>query len=309
MSPDLKIGASKKAVGPVLKIGLIGAPNSGKLTFLSALTTAFLSRGAPNGWVVNPERDALAFDESAKEILALRTFPSRTEVENSGKLWLRFFFSWERRGEPSRTFTVEILNRAGQAFSRRSPDSSAVAKELAGCDGYLLLIDPLRERWRGDNSDFFSHLPARIMSNDMPLSEFRKRALAVCVTKYDDAQVFPPSLSGNYGTQQATAPHFPTVESADAKSYFEWACAHFADHTARPGNDSAERLHHQIERMFDPDLTAYFVTSSVGFRRSQKGFEIKEFVNVQGSRILSSVTPINVLEPIIKLAELSGRLS
>ncbi|GAA0994771.1 hypothetical protein GCM10009555_087920 [Acrocarpospora macrocephala] len=309
MSPDRKIGGA--AQNPALKIGLIGAPNSGKLTFLSALTTAFVSRGAPKGWVVNPERDALAFDESAKEILALQSFPSRTEVENSEKLWLRFGFSWEKKGEPSRTFVVEILNRPGQAFSRRSPEGKAVAEELARCDGYLLLIDPLRERWLGDNSDYFSHLPARIVdsSTDMTMSELRKRALAVCVSKYDDAQVFPPSLSGNYGTQRTTAPKFPTVESADAKGYFAWACAYFADHSARPGNDSAERLHHQIERMFDPDLTAYFVTSSVGFRRSPKGFDLKEFVNVQGSRILSSVNPINVLEPIIRLAELSGRLS
>ncbi|MFC6084853.1 hypothetical protein [Sphaerisporangium aureirubrum] len=267
-----------------MRIGLLGTPGSGKLTFLSALPIADYGN-----WVVRPDAATVDFVTSAAKTLTEdKRFPVRDPVRGS-RSPLGFGFSRGVRPD----FRADVVNRPGEHFRHDREDRETIAKDLASCDGYVLLFDPIGERWRGDGYGFVSALAQRVNAH-CPDGEFPK-PLSVCCVKYDDPQVFLPALGHGWGTEQDAEPRFPRV--ADAEGFFAWACGHF-------GGGKGERFRAEILKQFDPRRTAYFVTSSIGFKSDRRRFDLDDFVNAQGSRILGEVHPINVVEPFVELARM-----
>ncbi|MEO3813840.1 hypothetical protein ABGB17_33000 [Sphaerisporangium sp. B11E5] len=275
-----------------LRLGLLGAPGSGKLTFLSALSITGRTLPGYGRWVVRPDVSTTDFMNSAREILTEeKRFPRRGSVPGIRDL-LGFTF-WK---DSTLDFHVEVVNLPGAHFADDREDREAVARNLSSCDGYILLFDPIAERWRKDNHRFLSAMVNRVVALDP--GAFPK-PLSVCCVKYDDPQVFLPALAGGWGTDQDAEPRFPRV--SDAKGFFTWACGHF-------GDGSGERFRVEVQN-FDPGRTAYFVTTSVGFKAERGRFDLDDYVNAQGNRILGEIRPVNVVEPFIALARMTGRTS
>lgn len=231
-----------------MRIGLLGAPGSGKLTFLSALSLAGPHLPEDDRWTVDPDSDNTAgFMNSATRILMEeKRFPQRGSVESIRDV---LGFSFRREGEQHSAFRVEVVNLPGERFADDRADLVETAKNLASCDGFILLFDPIKEQWGHDNHRFLYALRNRIVAQRRD-GGFTK-PLAVACVKYDDPQVFLPALAEGWGTEQDTKPRFPWV--TDAKRFFEWACGHF-------GDGSGERVLEEVGGKFDPARTAFFVT-------------------------------------------------
>ncbi len=321
------------------RIGLWGAPQSGKTTFLAALQIAIVNQSNGDGWLITGVDDAASDFLSANTSLMnrRRTFPSATtgirelrwrfvSPTRGGERWWRRFSRATASGQT--VFEVQLLDVSGGMFAS-APDnsigfgeSSLFAEEdgldafdepedqdpdnqllehLATCDGIVYLFDPVRER---DSYEFFQRTLEQLARRSYEMGRLNDgrlpHHLAVCVTKFDDPTVFRKAHHYGVVLTGDDRAMIPAVPDSLAGEFFQKLC------NDRDGA-SAPLVLKSIERYFHTRRVGYFVSSAIGFYIGASGvFQRRDFANVETTsegeaRIRGQVMPINVLEPFLWL--------
>lgn len=294
------------------RISLWGAPGSGKTTFLAALSIAMMRNKLD--WALVPKDDASG-DRLASltaQLVREREFPKVTnQLEVLDYVLLGpprvrrrgWFFRRATVTEPAHV-DLSIVDLPGGAFG--SSPTSDLIDDLAASHGLLFLFDPIREFESGDSFDYFygvlSRLAQRVMASDASSARLPHR-LAVCITKFDDPRVLGTAERLNLiATDPDDSHQGPRVTSDGAEELFRSLCT-----VSASGN--ADMLLSGIRQFFRPERVRFFATSAIGFYIDQRrhAYDSDDFQNVipmnEGHRIRGSVHPINVLEPILWLAD------
>jgi len=329
-----------KSLQPVIRIGLWGAPGSGKTTFLAALNAAMLhAQSSGNGtWTVRGAGDADEFLVRNTNILTIqRRFPpasqvitqmswrfngdlgnsrlaGRVRVPLGGTRYVEFRL--DLQDVPGGYYRYDAFGGwgdAGQGAGLSEVDWEHIVQHLARCDALVYLFDPVREARYGDSFEFFQGTLQRVARRADEWGRLRgprlPHHLAVCVTKFDHPTVFHRAVKAGFVTQDSDDPMLPRVGHGHARQFFERVCKDL------PGA-TAEFVKLAIETNFDAARVAYFVTSSVGFWVGQSGrVDLEDCFNVNTvdgeEQIRGRVRPINVLEPLVwlqtKVSSAAGR--
>jgi len=204
---------------------------------------------------------------------------------------------------------LDFLDPPGEIRLRDNSDlglNGETLDHLASCDGFLLLVDPVREQVSGDTYEYLHNIllaVAELRLGAMPPGSRLPQQVAVCITKFDHPDVYRFARLNGYRTYDENDPYlFPRVHDDDAKSFF-------LDFCRSSGRGDGTLVVSALDRYFYPERTRYFVTSAIGFyldRRSSR-FRDDDSQNVVEQdgrpRIRGSIHPINVLEPILWLAQ------
>ncbi|GAA1592465.1 hypothetical protein GCM10009678_88350 [Actinomadura kijaniata] len=329
------------------RIGLWGAPESGKTTFLAALQVAVLR--SPEDWMlygVNEESNDF-LDTQTALLTQRRRFPSATADSEAlswtlrGTVALPAVGRFRRRPrEAPLEFNIDLLDSPGVVFASRlapvadgdnlgfdggnlgfedesaeaapTTDEDRVIEHLAGCDGIIYLFDPTRERRQGDAYSYFQRTLLKLSRQ-----VFRDRGspdgrlpqhLAVCVTKFDAPEVYRRARLGGYLTYEDTPQMLPRVREDSAGHFFQELCR-----DSKVGN--ADLVLSSIQKYFHPDRVRYFATSAVGFYLGESDrFTEQDNINVVKTptgevEIRGKVWPINVVEPVLWLGQRLPRIA
>ena len=325
-----------------VKIGLWGSPGSGKTTFLAALRHAAGDMNAQSGrWGIYPlnklsSRILVDFTHAMNQ----GNFPEATLPGATTELkWLFVgdltksrFARGRRRFRPGKVesrFVLDLIDVSGKAFGYKPgaesvPDSvvQQALKHLFGARGLIYLFDPIGERDERNSLDYVNRTV-------IELKEMYARAgraeshlphqLSVCITKFDHPDVFKEARRNgfvNFGPDG-----MPRVLDEHAEDFFDMLCtSRFWSNRYEQGDRSARFVRNELRNAFGPRNIQYFVTSSIGFWKppgwsgGSSEFNPDDFSNyrrVGGDRpnIRGAISPINVLEPLIRLQQrLDGRL-
>jgi hypothetical protein len=320
-------------------IGMWGGPSSGKTTFLAALNIA-VTRSASDLAIIGANDESADFMiDGTRALTNDRRFPVGT-MQASSYSWIMNMPTQMRgpaRAKPGRPdptgavmstqFSIDLREAPGGYFgsqprppqhrldlggespagsdaSTASP-SADMTNYLAGCDGLILLIDPVREWKLGDAYEYFGETLLRLAQRAMPAIPPGSRLphhVAVCITKFDHPDVYRFARSAGYRTYDADDSYlFPRVHDDDAKSFFRDFCR-------RSPSSDADLLSGALARFFNPERIRYFVTSAVGFYSRGDRFRDDDYQNAveQGDgtvKIRGKIYPINVLEPVLWLGK------
>lgn len=314
-------------------IGLWGATQCGKTTFLAALYTAvtrssqsmniFGADDTSTEFLVNSNRmlgNEHRFPDGTLSVSSYSWIMNMTKVvekertrfgQTTPKVTESSQFNIDMRDAPGRFFGSGPLLSQGPSrldLGDGSPDDHEYGPEdmldhLAGCEGILLLIDPVREREKGDAHEFFQGTLLRIAQRRMALMPPGSKLphyVAVCITKFDDPEVYRFARMNGFRTQDEDDPYmFPRVHSDDAESFFRELC--------NSDMSDADLICNGLENFFHPERVRYFVTSAIGFYLKGGRFREDDHENAitqDGEvRIRGQIHPINVLEPILWLGQ------
>jgi hypothetical protein len=322
----------------IRRIGLWGAPGSGKTSFLAALNVAVAQ--SKHDWaLVGVNDESVAFlTESTSTLIDQRRFPKATESVDELS-WVMVSEIEERTGGRWRKeivkrplqFHLDLLDAPGDSFRSEAKadddlagfedlgfdeddggeesrsDAERLIDSMAKCDGIVYLYDPVRENEKGDAYKYFHGALAQIAQRTMQdrrLTGSRlPHHLAVCVTKFDEPRVYMTADRRGYLTFDTEDDHlFPRVHEESAEDLF-------ADLCSVSPTGSATLVRQSIKRYFDESRVRYFATSSVGFYLGRSvRFRAADYQNVVadgngGHKIRGSIHPINVLEPLLWLGQ------
>lgn len=318
-----------------VRIGLWGPPGSGKTTFLGALNLA-VTRSPGQRWMMSGSdpQSGYFLRDTVHRMTGRKEFPSFTQ--SSQGLVFRFNGTRdvERRTILGRRikevedveFELDVLDVPGGLYKHEPglvgpvPGSGAddgfevgdadtdpdmeerLLDHLMECDGILYLFDPEQDRNNGDAFSYFhpvlQKLTTQVMERRTHHGSKLPHHVAVCVTKFDQPEIFQLARKGGYTVQTGVQPHMPFVPNHLASVFFKSLCEDPATNT-----DLVElglRAHFST--------IEYFVTSAVGFYTNGRRFQLYDSHNVErvgpgpeGLRIRGGVHPINVFEPLLWL--------
>jgi hypothetical protein len=295
-----------------VRIGLWGAPQSGKTTYLAALPIAAMqqSRYGRTGWAISgTNRESREFLASGvTQLVSDRLFPE-ADVGVRPLSW-----SFQGQEEPSTifrrrrevSFVLEVQDVAGEVFGRDSEHAlrPRVLDQLVGSQGLVYLFDPLLgDELATKSFDFFYSMLGEVNSRVRDAGMLHRNRLphhvSVCVTKFDHPEVFRPAVDAGWVTQDSEGSQLPRVPKKQAAGYFQWMCDEFRGSSARLVRDG-------LAAFFHPERISYYVSSAIGFRLNpQHVFDYRNYHNVEHvggeARICTSPVPINVLEPLTEL--------
>lgn len=316
-------------------IGLWGAPSSGKTTFLAALSVA-VNRASRDLNIFGVDDDSTEFMVDSNRMLTNKhRFPEGTQSVSSYSWTMnmttmvqpdkssRFArsgapvavptqFNLDLRDAPGRSFGSDPGGALGSVLDLGdgTPEAPADPEEmmdyLTGTRGLLLLIDPIRERRHGDAHEYLQGTLLRSAHRRMALMPPGSKLphhVAVCITKFDDPEVYRFARLNGYRTYDDDDPYmFPQVRSDDAESFLREIC--------NSDISDADLICDSLQKFFHPERIRYFVTSAVGFYLKGERFRESDSQNVVQQdgqvRIRGQIHPINVLEPILWLGQNVG---
>jgi hypothetical protein len=291
-----------------------GPPQSGKTTLLAALGIALNRNGM--GWNV------IGADEASVESLikltaclsSMHVFPQGTMGIDQFRWILNGWASATRKqlfyAKPYRVpvrVNLELIDTSGDV-SYYDPNAydihQAFIRSLVHSSGIVYVFDPIRENQRGDAFDFTFGTLVQLASAMSGLPAGRlPHYVAVCITKFDDPEVYRTVEMMNLLTADPADPHgFPRVAEKDARELF-WRLG------GESGNGNAEMTFNALEQFFWPDRIKYFVTSAIGFYLRDDGqFNQDDYQNClhdteQKNRIRGLAYPINAAEPLLWLSK------
>ena len=157
---------------------------------------------------------------------------------------------------------------------------------------------------KGDAHEFFQGTLLRIAQRRMALMPPGSKLphyVAVCITKFDDPEVYRFARMNGFRTYDEDDPFmFPRVHSDDAESFFRELC--------NSDNSDADLICNGLQNFFYPERVRYFVTSAIGFYLKGGRFREDDNQNVIAQddtmpKIRGQIHPINVLEPILWLGQ------
>ena len=315
--------ARVREAGAPVRVALWGPPQSGKTTFLSALTIA-VSRSPQNLQIYGTDDASTDFlTGGITRLTSDRQFPPAT-VARSNLSWAvrleaqipeRRLFGRHATRTVTREFGIDLLDVPGESYADGDPsrasspggyDRSAdpyLVGDLAACQGFILLFDSTRESQRGDSLAFFSGTLLRI-ARQFPDVARLPHYLAVCATKFDEPDIYTKAVRLGYISRTPyDRQQFPRVADDRAEDFVRQLSK-----SSTSGN--SDIMLESITRYFMPERVRYFVTSSIGFRldRATRLFDEADFQNVDpradgGQRIRGPIYPINVVEPVLWIGE------
>jgi hypothetical protein len=325
------------------RIGLWGAPRSGKTTYLAALNVA-VTRSERELLIFGTDDEATAFLADSTDMLTReRRFPDATQALRP----LSWAMQMPTQREQPRRFgrlskpvmetvpvqlNLDLLDAPGGSFASvqgqggDTPDRSALFDEddedasvpddpdaeliehLASCDGIVFLFDPIREQQKGDAYQYFQGTLLRIAQRRLgqggPVNARLPQYVAVCITKFDDPTVYRRAKMGGYRSFDENDPSlFPRVHDDSAAAFFAELCR-----VSDLGD--ADLVSGAIRQYFMPERVRYFITSAIGFyvAPGSSRFQEQDYQNAVPDstgemRIRGAVRPINVVEPLLWLGQ------
>ncbi|MFE2932321.1 hypothetical protein [Streptomyces sp. NPDC059278] len=295
-----------------IRIGLWGAPRSGKTTYLTALPLAAMQhqRHHDGGWNISGmTAEAGAFLSRGMDLLTRqRAFPEATMGVRE--------MAWSIQGPKKKgklgmsgrrpSFVLDIQDAAGEVFGDGHPQQAQLVGQLARSHGLIYLFDPLGDAETATESFNFlqstlTQLTAQVRNRQGLVDGRLPHYVSVCVAKFDHPDIFRPAVEAGWVTQDTVGAQLPRVPAEQGEKFFRWMCDDFRGANARLVRDA-------LHAYFDPRRISYYATSAVGFRLTpQHVFDYRDYVQpieVDGmSRLRTSPEPINVLEPLIDLEE------
>lgn len=316
-----------------VRIGLWGPPGSGKTTFLGALNLA-VTRFPGQRWMMSGSDPVSGYflRDTVHRMTGLKEFPSFTQRAQG----LVFRFNGTRDVERKNIvgkrirqveeveFELDVLDVPGGLY-KHVPESTGggpgpdddfqvgdaetdpyteerLLDHLMECDGILYLFDPEQDQNDGDAFSYFhpvlQKLTSRVMEQRTHHGSKLPHHVAVCVTKFDQPEIFQLARKGGYTVQTGERPYMPFVPNNLANVFFKSLCDNPTTNT-----DLVElglRAHFT--------MIEYFVTSAVGFYTNGRRFHLHDSRNVErvgpgpeGLRIRGKIHPINVFEPLLWL--------
>lgn len=310
----------QQAGGPdPVRIGLWGAPGSGKTTFIGALSLAVDQRVRNPGeaWTIVAEDESLHFLIDTKRTLTEEyAFPAATTARGSYSFTVRGTIPQprkrlSRKAGPSQNvaFDLKVDDRPGGHFiDDDEADHEEAVRGLVNCNGLVYLYDPLNAGGKRDPLAYFQGTLARIASEVHKQGKFVGAKLphyvAVCVTKFDDLRIF--QLANKWGMVNShPVTSQPCVLDQDAARFFDKLCQEM------PG--TAEYVRDAINSNFLAERVRYYVVASVGYYSADNAVNWEDTTNSadlpkdEGKRIRSTLRPVNVVEPIIDLERMIRR--
>ncbi|EIV94370.1 hypothetical protein [Frankia sp. QA3] len=300
------------------RIGLWGAPQSGKTTFLAALNIAAISQpavpGSPSWIVIGGDDDAGAFLSENTDLLQSRhVFPSATP----GMTALSWRFIGPPRGgrlagralrrgpRPENTvFVVELLDVAGRYFGSSVPKNSLPSSSvfddegigvfddeadapdewellldhLSMCDGLVYLFDPVREQRNSDAYEFFQRTLEQVTRRCFEANRLRGGKLPHFLAVCVTKFDEPAVFRQAFRTGVVLTGDEPERIPRVPDNLAKT----FFDRLCDEGHEGSARLvRGSINNFFHPDRISYFVSSSVGFYIGPSGyFRAHDFTNV-----------------------------
>jgi hypothetical protein len=314
--PSPQAASSHREVTDTVSIALLGAPATGKSTFVAALRIALL-RHIREDWALSgaDEASTRALIASMNELTSEHQFPHATVHEDVHNLILRgssertvrrgFFRRAEKTRQPV-SIPLELTGLGGEYFTSDQVGDAARSRAIERVfqsQGILYMFDPTREATVGDAYETTYRLI--LQHADTGSGGRLPHYLAVCITKFDDPRVFGSALAADLlRVADRDQRGFPRVANVDAKQFFGLLC----DSLSRTG--TAQLLRNSFDRYFHQDRVRYFVTSSIGFYvdPGTGRFDIDDYQNTvqQGDHnwaIRGDIYPINVAEPVLWLAD------
>ena len=312
-APPLEFTPGEQAGEGGTRIGVWGGPSSGKTTFLGALRLAVLDPSGPFGrWQVVPSDDVSEtfMVETARELAIDRIFPEATQNVRSYAWRFRGDLSgtalgrrrlWRRRPANRLEFELSVLDVPGGVYKdlENNPHAARSIDHLAGAQGLVYLFDPVREAKDNDSFAFLNGTLTRItrlcMQENRLDGPYLPHHLAVCLTKFDDPDIFHRARRG--GWTDLGPKGVPVVP--DPAGFFDW----LADDL----HGSTMRLVGQTLRAnFHPSRLHFFTSSAIGFGTMPGGsVDLQRFGNVNVvdgvERIVGPLSPYNVMEPLVSL--------
>ncbi len=319
-----------------IRVGMWGAPASGKTTYLGALRHALDVDPANGRWNVHPANDASAdlMVRLTQDLVDKHEFPPATQLGEETEL--RWHFAGDlagsqfdrrilrRRGTLPSKFTLNLVDVSGEAFGS-APQGKNVPLHvinsalgyLAGAQGLLYFFDPIAERERGGSLEYLNRviidLSRRMLAEDRLVNGYLPQYVSVCITKFDHPELF--RRAQRLGLVSFGEDGRPQVLGKDAETLFNMICdgSFWSDHET---TSTASFIRYELRKRFHPGRIRYFATSAIGFsqpsghdpaaglqRRSR--FNPEDHVNFyeteRGMRIKGPIAPINVLEPLLSL--------
>ncbi|GLY50784.1 hypothetical protein [Lentzea sp. NBRC 102530] len=173
---------------------------------------------------------------------------------------------------------------------------------LQMCHGIVYLFDPERDSVEHDAFRYFHPVLDKLTERVMSQVHFNRARLphhvAVCVTKFDQPNIYRQAQLKGYTLMDGEPPYLPRVPNESAGEFFAMLCADPQSNT-----DLVEKGLRQYFSTLN-----YFITSSIGFYVAGNRFRAQDSLNVErvnagpdGFRIKGRVYPINVLEPLLWL--------
>ena len=315
-----------------VRIALLGAPASGKTTYLAALQHAVSSADNSVGrWTMYPanETSSRALADWSHDLIIEQRFPEATFPEDPVPLEWQFVGDlagsrferrpwWRRRrGELESRFKLDLIDVRGELY-RRDPDKSQAASaaldHIANAQGIIYLFDPTPNRYTRDPAAYLNEIVSELLlsAKGRP-RRYLPHQVSVCITKFDDPAVF--RLARQIALVASGADGMPRVRDEDAERFFDELCTgRIWGELDEHYQQSAQFVRGMIHQVFQPDRIRYFVTSSIGFRtepptedKADVRLNPNDFANFyerDGQPVIrGTVHPINVLEPLIDLQQ------
>jgi hypothetical protein len=317
-----------------IKIGLWGSPQSGKTTFLAALrhATNEATCGSWNVFPLTTQSSNLLY--SLSQDLNKGRFPPATYPGSHVELHWLFHGDVSntpfdrrprrllRRGRADSRFVLDLIDVSGFSF-QYAPEDTGVADiamtSLGEADGILYLFDPIGERDNRDSVDYMNWTITEMKRRYMEgggRDRYLPQHVSVCITKFDDPEVFQEARAN--GWVEIGPNGMPRVPDRDAKELFTQLCTgKFWGSKYEQGERSAQFIMSELQSAFGPDKIEYFVSSSIGFWKpmgwshAASEFDPEDFANYRPgdeatmtpASIRGAISPINVLEPLIRLQQ------
>lgn len=332
------------ARGPLpddVRIGLWGAPGSGKTTYLASLNVAVNRWHGPGNWIMNGVTDESSEFLTHSTNLLTRQHVFHNATSDPQNVIFRFtgteapppvrrgVFGRAKPVAPQRVaFELDVLDvpgwyyrsnghpveqqlddefsiagaPGGQRVTSLTDTEDQLLDHLEMCGGIIYLFDPVRDARTGDAFDFFHRmlekLARRIFEQERYQGTYLPQHLAVCVTKFDDPEIYKAARRYGLTVQSEHPPHLPLVPDGYADEFFQRLCH-------ESPNGTADLVRGALSNHFDPQRLRVFVTSAIGFYVGDgRRFRPNDYANIKRGddgqdRIRGGVFPINVLEPLL----------
>jgi hypothetical protein len=289
------------AVRRLRRIGIWGAPQSGKTTFLAALNVAVIRAPQDHLLIYGVDENSTEFLIENTEILTTqRKFPDATANLRQ--------FSWainmqtQVRVRKSRwretlravpmQLNIDVIDAPGGAFESGMEERQRAAnlgyededqdeeqeaaapmsvpdeviEHLASCDGILFLFDPLRERKQGDTYRYFHGTLLRIAQRRLVGGPGGSPGIGRLP---QHVAVCITKFDDPRVYEWARQKGYRTIYEDDPYLFprvrDEEAAPFFADLCRESERSNADLVLGALGKFFWPERTRYFVTSAIGF--------------------------------------------
>jgi hypothetical protein len=307
-------------------IGLWGAPESGKTTFLAALYTAAARSGLGISIFGSDDESTDFLIRNNRMLSVEHRFPPATQIVTSYR-WNVNVAGSRRPGAQGAVpvqFSIDLKDAPGKIHEnqqgrpdpdvelppaggtgRHALDDEDMMDYLASCRGLLLLVDPVREQKSGDTHEYFQGTMLKIAQRGLRSGSASLKLphyVAVCITKFDHPDVYGFARRHNFRTYRDDDPYqFPRVHSRDAEEFFR-------ELGKSTDISDADLICNALGQFFEPERIRYFVTSAIGFYCNGARFREEDRDNtIEQSggppMVRGQIYPINVLEPILWLGQ------